>query len=197
MYFSIICGALSDIFNYLVSILFFSFGSLSPPYFSTLAFQPGSAQKTPVVKTERNKGGKQHKQTKEEWRKEGWKKNTTWINFPKFPSPILLRNRHKFRLYVRFKTLTALSRLFCFSLPLNLNTPSSGEVLMFSITELNDWTVKNLTTYGASITTHHSTLHGADRIIRNVRAVMNTPPELELNAPRSTKHPRAHRRSHN
>lgn len=73
MYFSIICGALSDIFNYLASILFFNFGSLSPPYFSTLAFQPGSAQKTPGVKTERNKGGKQHKQTHQ--RKNGGRKD--------------------------------------------------------------------------------------------------------------------------
>lgn len=85
MYFSIICGAFSDIFNYLVSILFFNFGSLSPPYFSTLAFQPGSAHKTPGVKTERNKGGKQHKQTKEEWRKEGWKKTRLGLISQKFP----------------------------------------------------------------------------------------------------------------
>lgn len=87
MYFSIICGAFSDIFNYLVSILFFNFGSLSPPYFSTLAFQPGSAHKTPGVKTERNKGGKQHKQThqrKNGGRKDGKKTRLVIIskNFP-------------------------------------------------------------------------------------------------------------------
>lgn len=65
-------------------------------------------------------------------------KNTTWINFPKFPSLILLRNRHKLRLYNCFKTVTTRSLSLSLLLLPVLNAPSSAEVLMFSITELND-----------------------------------------------------------